>query len=66
MPTTSTSPSPISPDRVVYDLPSLSYPRISPDGKNHRIAFVRSQGNRETGKPESNIWLIDVDGSNLQ
>lgn len=62
MPATSPSPAPIAPDRVVYDLPSLAYPRISPDGQ--RIAFVRSQVNRDTGKPESSIWLIDTDGSN--
>ncbi|MGN6483366.1 MAG: S9 family peptidase, partial [Thermomicrobiales bacterium] len=58
----STSSATITPDRVVYDLPSLSYPRISPDGT--RIAFVRSQVNRVTGKPESNVWLIDTDGNN--
>ncbi|MGC4108479.1 MAG: hypothetical protein QM753_19320 [Thermomicrobiales bacterium] len=62
MPTAATPPTPIAPDRVVYDLPSLAYPRISPDGT--RIAFVRNQVNRETGKPESAIWLIDRDGSN--
>jgi len=58
----SSSPTtPISPDRAVYDLPSLAWPRISPDGK--RIAYVRNQANRETGKPEGHIWLVDADGS---
>ncbi|MGN6485837.1 MAG: alpha/beta fold hydrolase [Thermomicrobiales bacterium] len=50
---------PIAPDRVVYDLPSLACPRLSPDGT--RIAYVRNQVNRESGKPEAHIWLVDVD-----
>ncbi|MGB3328906.1 MAG: hypothetical protein WBA46_08125, partial [Thermomicrobiales bacterium] len=56
------SSKPIAPDRVVYDLPSLAYPRISPDGS--RIAFVRNQVDRDSGKPEGHVWLIDIDGSN--
>ena len=60
--TTSTPSAPIAPERAVYDLPSLAAPRIAPDGS--RIAYVRNQVNRETGKPEGHIWLVDADGSN--
>ena len=61
----STPGAPISPARIVTDLPSLSFPRLSPDGS--RIAYVRSQVNARTGKGESQIWLAGattgIDGS---
>lgn len=53
---------PITPERAIYDLPSLATPRISPDGKH--IVYVRQQVNQETNKGESNLWLCDVDGKN--
>ncbi|HEU0164396.1 MAG TPA: S9 family peptidase [Thermomicrobiales bacterium] len=53
---------PISPERAIYDIPSLNTPRISPDGS--RIAYVRGQVNQETCKSESQIWISDLDGSN--
>jgi len=52
----------ITPERAIYDLPSLGSPKISPDGT--RIAYVRSQVNKETNKNESQIWLCDIDGGN--
>ena len=61
----STPGAPISPARIVTDLPSLSFPRLSPDGSG--IAYVRSQVNARTGKGESQIWLAGtttgIDGS---
>lgn len=53
---------PITPERAIYDLPSLATPRISLDDKH--IVYVRKQVNQETNKGESNLWLCDVDGQN--
>ncbi|MGC4108482.1 MAG: S9 family peptidase [Thermomicrobiales bacterium] len=52
---------PISPARIVNDLPSLSFPRIAPDGK--RIVWMRTQINGATGKAESQIWIANTDGN---
>jgi dipeptidyl aminopeptidase/acylaminoacyl peptidase len=51
----------ITPSRAVFELPALSAAQISPAGD--RIAWVRTQVNKETGKSESQIWLANADGS---
>ncbi|MGB3328904.1 MAG: S9 family peptidase [Thermomicrobiales bacterium] len=52
--------SPITPTRIVNDLPSLSFPRIAPGGPGLRIAWVRSQVNPDTHANESHLWLVDA------
>ena len=55
-------PTPITPSRAVLDIPALSAPQISPDGT--QIVYVRAQVNATTMKPESHLWLCDIDGTN--
>jgi dipeptidyl aminopeptidase/acylaminoacyl peptidase len=52
----------LSPDRLVFDLQSVSTPRISADGT--RIAYIHGKTERGTAKGVSHLWLIDVDGGN--
>ncbi|HEU0164709.1 MAG TPA: hypothetical protein VFQ54_06650, partial [Thermomicrobiales bacterium] len=52
---------PISPERAVFDLPSLGDAAISPDGS--RIAYVRSHVDRETAKAGRQIWIVNADGT---
>ncbi|HEU0165812.1 MAG TPA: prolyl oligopeptidase family serine peptidase, partial [Thermomicrobiales bacterium] len=53
---------PINPERLINELPSIASPRISPDGS--QIAYVRRTVNVESGKDETAIWLAGIDGSN--
>ena len=50
-------PSPISAD-LVYKLVSVGSPSLSPDGS--RLAFVRSQVDRESMKTRSQIMVMDL------
>jgi len=52
---------PITPERAIYEFPTLGSPRVSPDGKH--IVYVRAHVNKATGKAESNIWICDIDGA---
>ena len=53
---------PISPDRAIKTLSTVASAAINPQGT--AIAFVRSKLDAEGKKPESQIWLCDVDGAN--
>lgn len=55
---------PISPDVAIFDIPTLASAVIAPDG--NRIAWSRTQVNRETKKAETQIWLADADGANTR
>ncbi|MEL6717146.1 MAG: DPP IV N-terminal domain-containing protein, partial [Bacteroidota bacterium] len=46
----------------VFDLEFASDPQISPDGKN--IVYVRNFKDIMTDKNRSNLWMMDIDGSN--
>ncbi len=48
----------------LYHLKSVSDPQISPDGK--KIAFVVTEYFLEKGERNSEIYLINLDGSNLR
>ena len=48
-------PSPIAPD-MIYELVAVSEPSLSPDGS--RLAFVRSQVDRETMESRSQIMMM--------
>jgi dipeptidyl aminopeptidase/acylaminoacyl peptidase len=50
-------PSPITPE-LVYELVSVGSPSLSPDGG--RLAFVRSQVDRESMETRSRIMVMDV------
>lgn len=52
----------LSPEAIVYDLASTSDPRISPDGK--RLLYTKSRARRDQSKPETQVWLSDIDGGN--
>jgi dipeptidyl aminopeptidase/acylaminoacyl peptidase len=52
---------PITPERAVFDLPTLSDATISPDGS--RIAYVRAQVDRSSMKTERQVWIVNADGS---
>src|SRR5580698_3918293 len=45
----------------VFDLASVSDPRISPDGK--RIVYVRHFADVMTDNRYENLWLINFDGT---
>jgi dipeptidyl aminopeptidase/acylaminoacyl peptidase len=53
---------PLTPDRFVYDHKRANQAKLSPDGQ--RIVYIVSGSSRETGKPESQVWILDVDGAN--
>lgn len=46
----------------IFDMESVSDPRISPDGS--KILYVRSGSDIMTDKRYSNIWIINTDGTN--
>ncbi len=45
----------------IATMPSLSSPRLSPDGK--RVAFVVARADMERSRYGSEIWLVGADGS---
>ena len=49
---------------ALYDIKSVSDPQISPDGRE--IAFVISETDYKKGTSNSDIYIIDADGSNLR
>ncbi|MEJ7838129.1 MAG: S9 family peptidase [Thermomicrobiales bacterium] len=53
---------PISPERAVKGIPTISSAAINPQGT--AIVFVRTKADADGKKPESQIWLCDVDGGN--
>ncbi|MGC4189711.1 MAG: S9 family peptidase [Thermomicrobiales bacterium] len=55
---------PISPERIVNELPRIAAPRISPDGT--RLVYVRSTVNAETGHPHPQLWIASIDGANAR
>ena len=48
----------------LYDIRNVSDPQISPDGKT--IAFVLSEYHLEKGSSNSDIYLMNADGSNIR
>ena len=46
----------------IFNIESVSDPRISPDGS--KILYVRSGSDIMNDKRYSNIWIINFDGSN--
>ena len=49
-------------DLVMMD--RISDPRISPDGK--KVVFVVRSTDMDANKGRKNLWLVDIDGSNLK
>lgn len=47
----------------ILDLPLLSDPHISPDGK--QVLFVRSEANWKANRRIGHIWRVNADGSGL-
>ena len=43
------------------DLENVSSPQISPDGKS--VVYARGHIDRVNDRPESEIWIVDADGS---
>jgi len=64
MVTTTTHPTPLTPDQLVHDLRSASQADVSPDGAS--ILYVVSETPREPVRPSSQIWLADRDGGNAR
>jgi Tol biopolymer transport system component len=54
-------PQPFTPETLVYGFTVAADPRISPDGM--RILHTRSAIDRESKKPQSNLWTCAIDGS---
>ncbi len=54
----------LTPDDLVYRLRAAASPVIAPDGS--RIVFSLSSTDRETGKPQSHLWTVGLDGSDLR
>ena len=48
----------------LYDIKSVSDPQYSPDGK--RIAFTVTEYDLDKGKSNSDIWLMNADGTGLR
>ncbi|MGB3330746.1 MAG: S9 family peptidase, partial [Thermomicrobiales bacterium] len=59
-----TTPARLTPESAVYGIPSLAGAVVSPDGG--RVVFARTDVQRETGKPETQLWIVDTDGENLR
>jgi len=53
---------PITPEAIVWNLPTIAAGGVSPDGKH--LLYTIAKPNQETGKGESQIWIADIDGSN--
>ncbi|MGB3329822.1 MAG: S9 family peptidase [Thermomicrobiales bacterium] len=53
---------PITPEAIVWDLPTIAAGNVSPDGKH--ILYTVARPDRETGKGDSQIWIADIDGGN--
>ena len=53
-------PQPITSD-IVYDLPSVGSPALSPDGA--RVAYVYARAHRGEASPRSQIRLVGADGA---
>ncbi|MDQ3547202.1 MAG: S9 family peptidase, partial [Chloroflexota bacterium] len=53
---------PITPEMIVYDMVAATDPRISPDGA--KIVYALARTDRESKKPNVQLWLCDRDGSN--
>ena len=49
---------------AVFDLEWGSDPHPGPDGE--RVAFVRNRMDRHSDRVRSRLWVVDVDGSNLE
>ena len=47
---------------IVYDLPAVGSPNLSPDGT--RVAYAYSRAHRGEASPRSQIRLVDADGAN--
>lgn len=53
-------PTPLTPEHLVYDLVAAGDPQISPDGRT--IVYALARVDRETRKPDVQLWLCDIDG----
>ena len=48
-------------ERMIGSMTNVSSPAVSPDGR--RIAFVRTVVNLDDNRYESQIWMVDADGT---
>jgi len=55
---------PISPERIVNELPHIGSPVISPDGT--RLVYVRALVNPATGHPHPQLWIAAIDGTDAR
>ena len=61
---TQTDSARLTPESAVYGIPTLANAAVAPDGT--RIVFARTDVRRDTGKPETQLWIVDADGGNLR
>jgi Tol biopolymer transport system component len=54
----------LTPESAVYGIPTFAGAVVSPDGS--RVVFARTDVNRESGKPGTQLWIVDGDGGNLR
>ncbi|MGN6483559.1 MAG: prolyl oligopeptidase family serine peptidase [Thermomicrobiales bacterium] len=52
---------PITPEAIVWDLPTIAAGSVSPDGEH--ILYTVAKPDRETGKGDSQIWIANIDGT---
>ncbi len=50
--------------KLLFEMESVAAPRISPDGK--QIVFTRTWNDAVNDCPQSELWLVDADGSRLR
>jgi dipeptidyl aminopeptidase/acylaminoacyl peptidase len=53
---------PFTPETLVYGLRAAGDPQIAPDGR--RILYTLAKVDEATKKPQSHLWLCDIDGGN--
>ncbi|MGC4108480.1 MAG: S9 family peptidase [Thermomicrobiales bacterium] len=58
------STSRLTPETGVYGIPTLSGAVVSPDGT--RVVFARTDVKQETGKPETQLWIVGSNGDDLR
>ncbi len=53
---------PLSPETLVYGFSTAGDPQVSPDGT--RVLYTLARVDRESKKPDSQLWVRDIDGGN--